>query len=74
MKVKILTTPGCVNCANVKIILDKLKIKYELIDVTENPEILEKYPIMAAPGIVINGKLEFSGYASEEELKEKLNL
>lgn len=35
-------------------------------DVTKNPEILQKYPIMAAPCVVINGKLEFAGGAEGE--------
>lgn len=74
MDVLILTTPGCASCAKVKAILDNLGVKYKVIDVTEEPEILEKYPIMGAPGIVINGKLEFTGGATEEELKKKLNL
>ncbi|MGI0008310.1 MAG: glutaredoxin family protein [Nitrosopumilaceae archaeon] len=70
--VQILTTPGCSGCAVVERMLDKMGIKYQLIDVTKNPEILEKYPIMAAPGIVIDGKLEFVGVPKEEKLLEKL--
>ncbi len=72
MKVQILTTPGCGGCSIVERMLDKMKIKYEVIDVTKNPKILKKYPIMAAPGIVINGRLEFTGVPSKEELKKKL--
>jgi len=73
MKVQILTTPGCTGCAKVEEMLDELKVKYEVIDVTKKPKVLEKYPIMSAPGIVINGKLEFSGVPSLKELKKKLN-
>ncbi len=72
MKVQILTTPGCTGCAEVEKMLDEMKIKYETIDVTKNPKILEKYPILATPGIVINGRLEFTGVPSTEELKKKL--
>lgn len=71
-KIQILTTPDCAGCAKVKSILNKMKVKYEVIDVVKNPKILEKYPIMSAPGIVINGKLEFVGVPSEKELKNKL--
>jgi len=74
MKVQILTTPGCVNCAKVKEMLNAMKVKYEVIDVTKNPDILQKYPVMTAPGIVINDKLEFTGVPKEEELKKKLGL
>jgi glutaredoxin len=72
-KIQILTTPGCSACAKVERILDKMHVKYEIIDITKNPEILTKYPVMSAPGIVINGKLEFTGGASEKELKKKLD-
>lgn len=72
-KVQILTTPDCGSCKVVEKMLDGIGIKYEVIDVTKNPEILQKYPIMSAPGIVINGKLEFWGSVPDrEELKRKL--
>ncbi len=71
-RVQILTTPNCGGCKVVERMLDEMGVKYQIIDVTKNPKILEKYPIMTAPGIVINGKLEFSGVPSKEELKKKL--
>ena len=73
MKVEILTTPGCSNCSVVEQMLDELKISYKVIDVTENSEYLEKYPIFTAPGIVVNGKLEFSGIPKKHELEKMLN-
>jgi len=72
VKVQILTTPDCSGCKVVEKMLDDLKIKYEVIDVVKNPKILEKYPIMTAPGIVINGKLEFFGVPKREDLIKKL--
>ena len=72
MKVEILTTPDCANCSVVEKMLDELKITYDIIDVTEKPEYLEKYPIYTAPGIVINGNLEFTGIPKKEKLIEKL--
>jgi len=72
MKVEILTTPDCANCSVVEKMLDEMNIPYEVIDVTEKPEYLEKYPIFTAPGIVINGKLEFTGIPKKEKLFEKL--
>ncbi len=74
LNVQILTTPGCTGCALVEKMLDELKVKYQTIDVTKKPEFLKKYPIMTAPGIVINGKLEFTGVPNKEELKIKLKL
>lgn len=71
-KVQILTTPGCSGCAQVERMLDEMKVKYKIIDITKNPKILQKYQVLSAPGIVINGKLEFQGVPSKEELKRKL--
>ncbi len=68
MKVKVLTTPGCSNCSVLEKMLEKLGVKYDLIDVTENPEYLEKYPIFNAPGLVINKKLEFTVIPKIDEL------
>jgi len=72
MKVEILTTPDCANCSVVEKMLDEMKIPYEVIDITEKPEYLQKYPIYTAPGVVINGKLEFTGIPKKEKLIEKL--
>ncbi len=72
MEVKILTTPSCSSCATVEKMLNKLGVAYELIDITKDPEMLQKYPIMTAPGVVINGKLEFMGVPKEKDLVEKI--
>jgi len=72
MKVQILTTPSCSNCSVVEKMLDELGVKYEVIDVTEKPEYLQKYPIYTAPGIVIDDKLEFVGVPKKEKLKAKI--
>jgi glutaredoxin len=52
--------------------LEKLGVKYDLIDVTEKPEYLKKYPIFTAPGLVINEKLEFTGIPKLDELEKKI--
>lgn len=72
MKVQLLTTPGCSNCNILEKMLDKLGVQYDVIDVTENIEYLEKYPIFTAPGLVINKKLEFTGIPKIDDLKNKL--
>jgi glutaredoxin len=73
MKIEVLTTSGCSNCSVLEKMLEKLGMKYDLVDVTENPEYLKKYPIFTAPGLVINEKLEFTGIPKIEELKQKLS-
>ena len=72
-KIEILTTPSCGNCKVVEEMLDEMKISYQVIDVTEKPEYLEKYPIFTAPGVVIDEKLEFTGIPKRQELLEKIN-
>jgi glutaredoxin len=72
MKIQILTTPGCSGCKTVEKYLDELGLHYDVIDVTENPEFLQKYPIFTAPGIVIDGKLEFAGTPSKKKLLNML--
>jgi len=70
-KIEILTTPGCTNCSVVQKMLDEMKLPYNIVDVTEKPEYLERYPIFTAPGIVINDKLEFVGIPKKQELVKK---
>ena len=70
MKVEILTTPGCVNCKVLEKMLRNIGISYDLIDVTEKTDYLKKYPIFTAPGLVVNGKLEFTGIPKIEDLKK----
>jgi len=72
-KIEILTTPSCGNCKVVETMLDEMDITYEIIDVTEKPEYLEKYPIFTAPGVVIDGKLEFTGIPNKQGLLGKLS-
>ena len=72
-KIEILTTPSCENCKVVEKMLDEMNMSYDIIDVTEKPEYLEKYPIFTAPGIVIDDKLELTGIPKKHELLEKLS-
>ena len=72
MKIQVLTTPGCSNCSVLEKMLENLEVTYDLIDVTEKPEYLEKYHIFTAPGLVINEILEFTGIPNNDELKKKL--
>jgi glutaredoxin len=53
--------------------LEKLGIKYELVDVTEKPEYLKKYPIFTAPGLIIDEKLEFIGIPKIKDLVKKFS-
>ncbi|MCH7647251.1 MAG: thioredoxin family protein [Thaumarchaeota archaeon] len=72
-KIEILTTPSCKNCKIVEKMLDEINMPYDIIDVTEKPEYLEKYAIFTAPGVVIDDKLEFTGIPKKQKLLEKVS-
>ncbi len=78
IRVELLTMPGCTHCVAAKEILEKIGADYpemevEVIDVTEHPEVSAEHMLMSAPGIVINGKLEFTGGVTEEQLRKRLD-
>ncbi|MFA5796437.1 MAG: glutaredoxin family protein [Candidatus Woesearchaeota archaeon] len=70
MSVIILVTPNCSGCVVVKKYLEEMKVKYETIDISKNPGILQKYPTMSVPTIIVNEKVEFIGTPNKEELKK----
>ncbi len=70
MKFQVLTTPDCSNCRVLENMLENLGLSYDLIDVTEKPEYLKKYPIFVAPGLIIDGKLVFSGIPKIKDLRK----
>ena len=77
IEILFLTVPNCVQCAKAKKVIEKVQpdfpdMKVEYIDVTEHPEILQKYRIMSSPGIVVNGRLEYSGGLDESSFRELL--
>lgn len=77
-KVLILDVPGCASCTIAEQLIkqikkeENLKFKVEVKDITKNPSLLKKYQVMNAPGIVIDGKLAFTGKPSVKELRKKL--
>lgn len=78
IKVELLTMPGCGHCASAKETIKKIKDDFpdmvlEVIDVAEHPEVAQRYMLMSTPGIVINGKLEFTGGVTEVALRKRLN-
>jgi len=77
-KVQILKTPGCSSCAKATDLImkiredDNLEFEVEELDITKNPELLWKHQIMVSPGIIIDGKLEFTGVPDKKKLRNKL--
>lgn len=79
IKMQIITSPGCECCEDIKTYIKDVQkdfsdLEVEIIDMTtpEGQELVQKHSILSAPGIIINGKLEFSGETKEEDLRKKL--
>ena len=79
IKIQFLTMPGCHNCEAAKKIFDEIMpdfsdVEVEEIDMTtpEGQKLVQKYGIMASPGIVINNELFSTGGVNKEKLIEKL--
>jgi len=72
-----ITVPNCPQCAKARHVIEKVQpdfpdLKVEYLDVTVHPEILQQYRVLSAPGIVINGKLEYTGGLDEIAFRERL--
>lgn len=66
--------PGCPRCKEVekrtKEVVEELKIEANVEKITDLKKIME-YKIMATPGLVINGKVVFSGkIPAKSQIKE----
>lgn len=73
-----LTVPNCVQCTKAKQVIEKVRpdfpdLKVAYVDVTQHPEILQQYQVLSAPGIVINGKLLYTGGLDEAAFRARLN-
>lgn len=73
-KIEILTSHGCSSCAKAKEVIDRVVKDYTGVEVVEinfvqHPEVLDKYPIMASPGIVVDGELKMTGAPKEKQVR-----
>ncbi len=79
-KIKFLTMPGCHTCETVKQILDEVMADFKdkavvvTIDMTtpEGQKLVQKYGIMASPGVIINDELFSTGGVDRDKLIDKL--
>lgn len=78
LKVTLVRPEGCAHCGQVLETLEKLKKAYpnltiEDIDMVSDKgqELVQKYGIMASPGILINDEFFASGGATEDQLRKK---
>lgn len=78
IKVTLIKPEGCAHCIQVKGSLEKMKKNYPDLTVEDvdmesekGQNMVQKYGIMASPGILINNEFFASGGASEEQLRKK---
>lgn len=83
VEIEILTAPLCHGCEAAKRIVSKvieeaesegLEVSLKITDITEAPEKVVEYGILSAPGIAIDGELQFTKVPKIQELREKLGL
>jgi len=74
-----LSSPGCSHCAVFKEFWEEEKVNWPNVKFTEysltdpaGQEMVQKYQIMASPGIVINGELFATGGVDKNAFKAKL--
>ena len=81
-KVVVYQTPACVQCRQTKVVLDRHKIVYDVIDLTQHPESMEmvkRLGYSAAPVIVVTDKhgntSHWSGFRLNklDQLKSKIH-
>ena len=76
---EILTSPGCVHCAEFKKYWEGVKDKFPEVEMNEidltsdkGQEMVQKHMIMASPGVIINGELFSTGGVNKEKFEAKL--
>lgn len=70
MNVKIIATRSCTHRPNLERELQDLGVKYDIVYVEENQDVITKYAIRHSPNLVIDDEVVCRGQPSEMELKE----
>ncbi|MEK7549231.1 MAG: thioredoxin family protein [Patescibacteria group bacterium] len=76
---EILSSPGCYHCAEFKKYWESVKAQFPEVEMVEidlisdkGQEMVQKYMIMASPGVIINGELFAVGGVNKEKFEAKL--
>jgi len=75
--VQVFVTPNCPHCPgavktaqNFAMYTDKIKV--DMIEITEFPELAQKYQVMSVPKVVINENIDFVGVLGDRDYLEKI--
>lgn len=70
------STPICPQCTVMQNMLEGSEIPYEIIDIAQNPEAIEKYGISSVPVLLIDdedaGQIKLNGIQPVELIKEMM--
>jgi len=68
-KITLFATKTCPNCKMAKMLLDKAKIKYEVVDAEENADLATKFGVKKAPTLLVPTKKGMEVYDNASEIR-----
>ncbi len=73
--IQVFVTPTCPYCSGAAITAAKLAIEHQsitadIVEVTEFPQLAQKYAVMGVPKVVLNGDRSFEGAVNEQAFVE----
>lgn len=78
-RIQFLTMQGCQHCEGVRRVFDEIMTDFPHVELKEvdmvteeGQKLVQKYSVMAAPGIIINGELFSTGGVDKESLIQRL--
>lgn len=69
------STPSCPSCITMQLALEDANIPYDVIDITNSPEAIEKYNLSSVPVLLIEteeGQVKLNGIQPVELIQEML--
>ena len=77
IQLELLYTDQCPGCKTAARLIEKLQDEFDDLAVThvnllDHPEVARHHGLLATPGLIINGKLEFAGGVKEQDLRNRL--
>jgi len=75
--VQVFVTPTCPHCPNAvktaqNFAMYSSRIKADMVEISEFPDLAQKYQVMSVPKIVINEKIDFVGALRDRDYLEKI--
>jgi ribonucleoside-triphosphate reductase len=65
----LVTSEHCPNCVTVQTVMNNANIQYNIVDVSEYPEVISKYSVRSAPTLIVQNGESFNTYANESNIR-----